>query len=176
MELLSNNVRRTREWTAPARMALAVLAVLTVIAIAAAARADVKPGDVITAANASKVKDLVSPGVYYKVENGMSMKIIPTGQIDWPPPYKDATEKYSAQVRLSRDNRSLVGYVAGQPFPLIDTNDPQVATKIMWNNVFRPLLTDDYDLRFYDCESVYGGQQQAQQRDPVLSDRALRRL
>jgi hypothetical protein len=96
--------------------------------------------------------------VYYKVVNGMSMKIVPSGQVDWPPPFKDATEKYSAQVRLSRDNRSLVGYVAGQPFPLIDTNDPQVATKIMWNNVFRPLLTDDYDLRFYDCESVYGGQ------------------
>ncbi|MGC2303574.1 DUF1329 domain-containing protein, partial [Candidatus Binatus sp.] len=148
MEQLSSYVRRTGEWTAPARMALAVVAVLTVIAIAAAARADVKPGDVITAANASKARDLVSPGVYYKVENGMSMKIVPTGQIDWPPPYKDATEKYSAQVRLSHDNRSLVGYVAGQPFPLIDTNDPQVATKIMWNNVFRPLLTDDYDLRF----------------------------
>ena len=87
----------------------------------------------------------------------MSMKIVPTGEVDWPPPYKDATEKYSAQVRLSHDNRSLVGYVAGQPFPLIDTNNPLVATKIMWNNVFRPLLTDDYDLRFYDCESVYGG-------------------
>ena len=69
------------------------------------------------------------------------MKIAPSGEVDWPPPYKDATEKYSAQVRLSRDNRSLVGYVAGQPFPLIDTNDPQVATKIMRNNVFRPLLT-----------------------------------
>src|ERR1700722_3330153 len=95
MEQLSNYVRRTDEWTAPARMALAVVAVLTVIAIAAAARADVKPGDVITAANASKGRDLVSPGGYYKVENGMSMKIVPSGQIDWPPPYKAATEKNS---------------------------------------------------------------------------------
>src|SRR5258708_8748049 len=87
----------------------------------------------------------------------MSMKIGPSGLIDWPPPYKEATEKYSGQVRLSRDNRSVVGYVAGQPFPLIDTNDPQEANKILWNNVFRPLLTDDYDLRLYDCESVYVG-------------------
>ena len=176
MEHFSKDVRKFRELRAPARMVLAMLAALTFIAIAAAARAEVKPGDFITPANASKVKDLVSPGVYYKVLNGMSMKIVPTGEVDWPPPYKDATEKYSAQVRLSRDNRSLVGYVAGQPFPLIDTNDPQVANKIMWNNVFRPLLTDDYDLRFYDCESVYGGRQQAQQRDPVLPDRTLRRL
>ena len=28
------------------------------------------------------------------------------------------------------------------------------ATKIMWNNVFRPITTDDYDLRFYDCDSA----------------------
>src|SRR5260370_15216144 len=161
MEHLSNDVRGAREWSAASRMVLALLVALTFIAIAAIARAEVAPGDLITPTNAAKVKDLVSPGVYYKVQNGMSMKIVPSGQIDWPPPYKEATEKYSAQVRLSRDNRSLVGYVAGQPFPLIDTNDPQTATKIMWNNVFRPVTTDDYDLRFYDCESVYGGQNKA---------------
>ena len=69
----------------------------------------------ISAENAAKVKDLVSPGVNYKVEHGMTMKIIPTPRIDWPPPYKDATEKYSAQVRLSNDHRSIIGYVAGQP-------------------------------------------------------------
>ena len=93
---------------------------------AATARAGVKPGDVITPQNASQVKDLVSPGVYYMVTHGMHMDIVPTERIDWPPPYKDATEKYSSQVRLTDDHRSLVGYVAGQPFPLIDTNDPQV--------------------------------------------------
>ncbi len=114
--------------------------------------AQVKPGDFITADNAAKVQDLVSPGVYYKVSQGMSMKIIPSERIDWPPPYRDATEKYSGQVRLSNDHRSVIGYVAGQPFPLIDTNDPYVANKIIWNNVFRPITTDDYDLRFYDCK------------------------
>jgi hypothetical protein len=119
--------------------------------------AQVKPGDFITPENASKVKELVGPGVYYRVEQGMSLKIIPTQRVDWPPPYKDATEKYSGQVRLSQDHRSLVGYVAGQPFPLVDANDPDVATKVIWNNVFRPITSDDYDLRFFDCESVYSG-------------------
>ena len=85
------------------------------------------------------------------------MKIVPTERIDWPPPYKEATEKYASQVRLTTDRRSLVGYVAGQPFPLLDPNDPEVATKIMWNYFFRPVSTDDYDLRFFDCESVYSG-------------------
>ena len=25
----------------------------------------------------------------------------------------------------------------------------------MWNNVFRPISTDDYDLRFFDCQIEY---------------------
>jgi hypothetical protein len=123
--------------------------------LAGNANAQVKPGDLITMQNAYKVKNLVSPGVYYKVAHGMQMKIVPTQRIDWPPPYKDATEKYSSQVRLSQDRRTVVGYVAGQPFPLIDANDPDVAVKVIWNNVFRPITTDDYDLRFYDCDSDY---------------------
>jgi len=125
------------------------------LALAGSALAQVKPGDFITPENATKVKDVVGPGVYYKIEHGMTMKIVPTQRIDWPPPYKDATEKYSSQVRLSNDHRSIVGYVAGQPFPLIDPNDPFVATKVVWNNVFRPITSDDYDLRFYDCDSAF---------------------
>jgi Protein of unknown function (DUF1329) len=141
----------------PRSKRIAGLALTLVIALsfATAALAEVKPGDFITPQNAAKVKDLVSPGVYYKVVHGMEMKIVPSQRVDWPPPYKDATEKYSAQVRLSPDHRSLIGYVAGQPFPLIDPNDPHVANKIIWNNVFRPITTDDYDLRFYDCDSSY---------------------
>jgi hypothetical protein len=130
-------------------------ALLMVAAMAATALAQVKPGDFITSENASKIKDLVSPGVYYKVTHSMTMKIVPTQRVDWPPPYKDATEKYSGQVRLSGDKRSVVGYVAGVPFPLIDANDPDIAIKVAWNNVFRPLFTDDYDLRFYDCNTAY---------------------
>src|SRR5882672_7709083 len=132
-------------------------AILLLIAVIAPppSHAQVKPGDFITPENASKVKNLVAPGVYYKVERGMTMKIVPTERIDWPPPYKDATEKYSSQVRLTADHRSLIGYVAGQPFPLIDANDRDVAVKIIWNNVFRPIQSDDYDLRFFDCDSAY---------------------
>jgi hypothetical protein len=100
------------------------------------------------------VQELVSPGVYFKVLNGMTMKIVPSRRVSWPPPYWEATEKYSSQVRLSDDRRSLLGYVAGQPFPLLDSNDPDFATKIMWNNAFRPIASDDYDLRFFDCQSV----------------------
>ena len=131
------------------------LSMLLALSLALPAAAQVKPGDFITPQNAPKVKEIVPPGVYYKVARGMTMKIVPTQRVDWPPPYREATEKYSGQVRLSDDHRSVVGYVAGQPFPLIDTNDPYIATKIIWNNVFRPITTDDYDLRFYDCDTEY---------------------
>ena len=125
------------------------------IALATFAHAEVKPGDIITPQNADSVKDLVSPGVYYRVMMGMSMDIVDTQRVNWPPPYREATEKYSTQVRLSNDHRTLVGYVAGQPFALLDPNDPDIATKIIWNNVFRPITTDDYDLRFFDCQEQY---------------------
>ena len=126
------------------------------IATPVSAGAQVKPGDVITPHNASKVETLVSPGNLVLVKQGMTMKIVPTGHLDWPPPYKAATEKYSPQVSLTSDGE-LKNYVAGLPFPLVDTNDPQAATKIMWNFAFRPLYTDDVDARKVEIESQVAG-------------------
>src|SRR5271155_461207 len=83
--------------------ALVAMGIALALAMGTPALAQVKPGDFITVDKANQVRDLVSPGVFYKVQRGMSMKIIPTQRIDWPPPYKDATEKYSEQVSLSPD-------------------------------------------------------------------------
>ena len=133
-------------------LAFAIAAVST----AAPARAQVQPGDVITPDNASKVESLVSPGNFILVKQGMTMKIVPTGHLDWPPPYKEATERYSPQVSLTSDGE-LNGYVAGLPFPLVDANDPNAATKIMWNFAFRPLHTDDLDSRGVEAVSHRAG-------------------
>ena len=58
---------------------------LAVVALAltsaAPTRADVQPGDVITKANADKVKDLVSPGMYWCVQHGWPMTIVETKPI-----------------------------------------------------------------------------------------------
>ena len=116
------------------------------------AQAQVKPGDVIAKDNASKVAELLSPGNYKLVQEGMQLRIVPTQKLDWPPPFKAATEKYSAQVQLLADG-TMKGYVAGQPFPLVDPNDPQVATKLMWNFSYRPLYSDDIDMRFPEVAS-----------------------
>ncbi|MGH7813437.1 MAG: DUF1329 domain-containing protein [Candidatus Binataceae bacterium] len=114
----------------------------------------VKPGDIVTKSNAALVKNLVSPGNYILVKQGMSMDIVPTHKLEWPPPYKAATEKYSAQVSLVPSG-TIKGYVAGLPFPLVDTNDPRAADKIMWNFSYRPLYSDDIDLRYGEIAS-YG--------------------
>jgi Protein of unknown function (DUF1329) len=144
-----------RSLAAPCTFAL--LLAITALFTAAPAQAQVKPGDFITWQNAQKVKNLVSPGQFVRIMHGMSLKVIPTETIQWPPPYREATEKYSSQVRLTPDHRSLVGYVAGEPFPIIDANDPNAGTEVMWNVAFRPISSDSYDLRWFDCDSVYWG-------------------
>ncbi len=135
---------------------IAALAFAIAVISAATASAQVKPGDVITPDNASKVESLVSPGNFILVKQGMTMKIVPTSHLDWPPPYKEATERYSPQVSLGSDGE-LKGYVAGLPFPLVDANDPDAATKIMWNFQFRPLHTDDLDSRGVEAVSHRAG-------------------
>ncbi len=122
----------------------------------APARAQVTPGEIITPDNASQVVNLVSPGNFILVRQGMTMKIVPTAHLDWPPPYKEATERYSPQVSLGADG-SLKNYVAGLPFPLVDATDPDAATKIMWNFAFRPLATDDLDQRGVEAVSRRAG-------------------
>src|SRR6516162_2637776 len=120
---------------------------------AASLHADVAPGTVINKSNADQVKDLVSPGVMWCIQHGLVLKVTPYKKIEWNAPYKEATEKYSGQVKLAPDGRSLEGHVAGMPFPKVDTNDPQVALKIMWNYEYKPFVTDDLDLRNFDADT-----------------------
>jgi len=136
-------------------VALSALVLLPV----GAARADVKVGDVITAANVDQAKDLISPGLEWCVKHGWPIKIGETKHIEWSKAYKDATEKFSGQVKLAPDGLTLQNFVAGQPFPVLDANDPQIATKIMWNYEYKPAATDDVDLRNFDADTgtIYGG-------------------
>ena len=125
--------------------------------LAPAANASVKAGDVITPSNSAKVANLVSPGNYQLVRQGMVMKIVPSSHLEWPPPYKAATEQYSPQVLLTPSG-DLMNYKAGLPFPLVDVNDPQAADKIVWNFEFRPLNTDDLDAPGIEAVSHRPGQ------------------
>ena len=124
---------------------LRLSALVTILAWSTIAAADVSPGETIDKSSLDRVKDLISPGVQWCVEQGMTMKIIAPKPIGWPKRYKEATEKYASQVKLAENGLSLSGHVAGAPFPNIDTSDPKVALKIMWNYEYRPYPgTDDF--------------------------------
>jgi hypothetical protein len=126
---------------------------LLALVLAAPVLADVVPGDVINAQNVDKVKDLVSPGLEWCIKRGWPITITEPKRIEWPKAYREATEKYSAQVKLSADGLRMENYVAGQPFPNLDPKDPQVALKIMWNYDYNFFVTDDVDLRNFDADT-----------------------
>jgi len=136
-------------------------AVLVALVLVAPARADVVAGDRITPANAEKVKDLVSPGMYWCVERGFPMEIVDPKPIKLRSAFLAATEKYSAQVGLAEDGLTLKNFVAGRPFPNVTADDPQAAVKIMQNYSFS-IAFDDLDIRHFDADT-----------GPISTDRPL---
>src|SRR5256712_13707362 len=132
---------------------LAAALAVTATMLAPPARADVAVGDKITDANIDKVKDLISPGLEWCIKHGFPLTSGETKRVEWPTAYKEATEKYSGQVKLRPDGLQLLNYVAGQPFPKVDPQDPQVAIKIMWNYEYKFNPTDDLDLRNFDADT-----------------------
>ena len=100
-------------------------------------------GTVVNADNAEKYAEVLNPTQRYMLQHGVTMPVTEYRKYEWPRPYKEATEKYSGQVRLSPDGRDIISYVAGAPFPLIDENDPQAGAKWMWNHEQGPKYTDN---------------------------------
>jgi len=111
------------------------------------------PGETITEANVDTVAEEISPGVLWCVQHGMNLAVVPYKQIVLPKAYQEATEAHAGQVRLLGGGTRLEGYVAGMPFPAIDPNDPELATKVMWNYYYRPYFTDDYAWRNFAADT-----------------------
>ena len=133
---------------------LAAALAVTAMMLAPPARADVAVGDKITDANIDKVKDLISPGLEWCIKHGFPITVGETKRVEWPRAYKEATEKYSSQVKLTADGRSMENYVAGQPFATLDPKDPQFVTKIMFNYDYGYVNgLDDTDLRNFDADT-----------------------
>jgi hypothetical protein len=127
------------------------LAVSLAISVAPVS-ADVVPGDLITKANADKVKGLVPEGIMWCVLNGMDLEIVPYVEVPAPLDYIAATEKFSAQVKLG-DDLELIDWVAGMPFPNIDNNDPMAAAKIMYNFQRSHYFSETLDLAYFDADT-----------------------
>ncbi|MFQ5477809.1 MAG: DUF1329 domain-containing protein [Candidatus Binatia bacterium] len=114
--------------------------------------AGVEPGEVITAENVQKIDGLVAEGVKWAVSNGMDMRIVPYERISLPVAYREATEKYSDQCRIGKHGE-LENWVAGRPFPKIDSNDPQAARKVMYNFERTHYFTDDLNMHLVDADT-----------------------
>src|SRR5438046_6148308 len=134
-------------------LALASAATFALAILHTAVRADVAPGDKITDENIDKVKDLISPGMEWCIKHGWPMTIVETKRIEWPKAYKEATEKYASQVKLTPVGLTVLNYVAGLPFPNVDAKDPQAAMKTLWTWRYNHLAHDDLRLRNFDRDT-----------------------
>src|SRR5512147_1872761 len=95
------------------------LAALALLAVGGTSAADVKPGDVVTAANAQQARGLVPEEIApFTIENfpELEMKIVATEDYPVHPKYVEATVKYACQASIGPKGE-LVNYTAGQPFP-----------------------------------------------------------
>jgi len=110
------------------------------------------PGSVVNVGNLDQYRHLLSPGVQWLVERGGTLPVRAYERIQDPPPYQEATEKFSGQVQLSPDGLQLINHVAGKPFPTIDPGDPWIATKLMFN-FGAAIAIDDSDTRNFDCDT-----------------------
>ncbi len=103
------------------------------------------PGTTIEASNLSSFASLVPSALAFAIQHGLKVHVTPTQRIAWPPAYREATEHYSAQVRLD-DHDTMQNYVAGLPFPLIDASDPKAAVKIAYNWHWGPFIPAQINL------------------------------
>lgn len=111
-----------------------------------------QPGTVLSRENLDDYKAVLGPSLRWAVGRGLKLEVIKARPIPLEPARLEATEKYSAQVRLSEDGLALENYVAGLPFPMVEQNDPEVAVKLMHNYENR-ISVDDLDVRNFECDS-----------------------
>jgi hypothetical protein len=134
--------------------AISLVALSVAGALPAVATAEQNPpsGTVIDRANVDQYKEFFGPAMLWSIDRGVKVRVGEYKKIEWPPPVKEATEKYSAQVKLAEDGTHTLDYVAGIPFPAVTGDDPQAAVKLMFNYE-AAIETDDLDLRNFDCDT-----------------------
>ncbi len=119
---------------------------------ASAAQQVVPAGTVVDDLNVDKYEQYLSPAMVWIVKRGVKLPVTEYRHVEFPPPFREATERYSAQVELAPDGTHKLNHVAGLPFPKIDPNDKWAATKHMFN-FDASIAVDDLDLRNFDCDT-----------------------
>jgi len=125
-----------------------------------------KPGTIVDRTNMEQYTDFLGPAMQWVILRGVKLPVTEHRVVDFPPPFKAATEQYSAQVKLAEDETHLINHVAGLPFPKVDPNDPHAGAKHMFN-FNAAIAVDDLDLRNFDCDTGALGRD----GDPVRVER-----
>jgi len=140
--------------TSARRLAVLMVASLLLVATLASAQqppapssagAELTAGTSIGAENVAEYAQYVPDATRFAIAHGLRMTLLRARRLEWSAGFKQATERYSPQVRLDEDDH-LQNYVAGMPFPLIDLADPKAAIKIAHNWHMGPFMPDDFML------------------------------
>jgi len=125
--------------------ALDALAQGNAVPTASASPSALAPGTTIDSSNAARYSQYLPAAAQAAVQHGLRIQIVPTKRLDWSAGFTQATEKYSSQVGLDKDDY-ITNYVAGAPFPTVDLTDPKAAVKIAYNWHMGPFMPDDFSL------------------------------
>lgn len=109
-------------------------------------------GTVVSIKNMERYKHLLGPSIQWSVARGATLDVIDPRPIPMEPFRAEATQRYSAQVKLAADKRSIQNYVSGIPFPFVNDEDPDAAVKMMFNMESR-VNYDDLDIRNFTCDT-----------------------
>jgi uncharacterized protein DUF1329 len=123
------------------------------------AKADFKPGEVLTAKDIDRMRPFVPPGFIEQLDfPGFKGEMIATQNHQPRKDYLDCTEKYQAQVKLNPDG-SLANHICGQPFSnaSITTSDPLSGLKAVWNFENRWQNFGQFALNFLYVLDKFGG-------------------
>lgn len=112
-----------------------------------------EPAATIDGTSLAAAREILTPGLEALLRRGWKLRVGAAERIEMPADYRHATEKFSAQVDLGRDGDTLLHYVAGMPFPILDPADPEVATKIVWNHLMSWRATDDLAIHSIEAEA-----------------------
>ena len=88
-------------------------------------------------------------------DHNLQMPLKPIEKLPIADEYYQATAKFSGQVEFDPQTKLINNYVAGQPFPDINPDDPHAGYKVMYNNFYYfsmsgPSLDGDYDQLLVD--------------------------
>jgi hypothetical protein len=128
------------------------IAIVLLIGLASIASGDAPPtaiptatpnvpsdGTVIAHGNVDQFSAAIPAGLVFAIRHGLTVTVAAIHRVDWPRAYQSATEKYSGQVTLD-EHDAIRNYVAGLPFPSIDTADPKAGVKIAYNWRWGPFI------------------------------------